>query len=101
MACVPAPAKLKVFISVDMEGISGLVSGEETSRTGRDYGLFRQLMTEEAIAGYFGVPVALVTGDLATKASMIPGARRTGNRSAAFTHQDLLEVMKFYLIATA
>jgi len=272
---LPAPPKLKVFISVDMEGISGLVSGEETSPTGRDYGLFRQLMTEEAnaaiegalqagatevvvrdahagalnilpnllnpearlvrewslgpldmmegidqtfdavffvgyhaqagtpdavlahtvtgtvydlklngkavpelglnaaIAGYFGVPVTLVTGDLAatrqaadvlgdvttvavkegigkaakmlhperarklikaaaaealknlpkykpfkltslvtmeitftredlaTKASMIPGARRTGNRSAAFTHQDLLEVMKFYLIATA
>jgi D-amino peptidase len=272
---MPAPAKLKVFISVDMEGIGGLASGEETSPAGRDYGLFRQLMTEEAnaaiegalqagatevvvrdahgsalnilpnllnpearlvrewslgpldmmegidrsfdavffvgyhaqagtpnavlahtitgtiydlklngravpelglnaaIAGYFGVPVVLVTGDLATtrqatdvlgdvatvavkegigkaaimlhpekarklikaaaaealknlpkykpfrltppvtmeitftredlaaKASMIPGARRTGNRSAAFTHQDLLEVMKFYLIATA
>ena len=269
-----APVKMKVFISVDMEGISGLVSGEETSSAGKDYGLFRQLMTEEAnaaiegalqagateivvrdahgsalnilpnllspeaklirewslgpldmmegidqtfdavflvgyhaqagtpdaviahtvtgtvydlklngkvvpelglnaaIAGYFGVPVALVTGDLAvtrqamdvlgevttvavkegigkaaktihpekarqlirtaaaealknlpgykpfkltspvtmeiaftrqdlaTKASMIPGARRTGNRSAAFTHQDLLEVLKFYLIAT-
>lgn len=269
------PAKLKVYISVDMEGIGGLVSGEETSPAGRDYGLFRQLMTEEtnaaiegalqagateivvrdahgsalnilpnllnpearlirewsqgpldmmegidrtfdavflvgyhaqagtpdavlahtvtgtvydlklngkavpelglnaAIAGYFGVPVALVTGDLATtrqaaevlgdvttvavkegigkaakmlhpekarkliktaaaealkdlpryrpfkltapvtmeitftreelaaKASMVPGARRTGNRSAAFTHQDLLEVMKFYLVATS
>lgn len=274
MSSISAPVKMKVFISVDMEGISGLVSGEETSPAGKDYGLFRQLMTEEAnaaiegalqagateivvrdahgsalnilpnllnpevklirewslgpldmmegidqtfdavflvgyhaqagtpdaviahtvigtvydlrlngkvvpelglnaaIAGYFGVPVVLVTGDLAvtrqamdvlgevttvavkegigkaaktihpekarqlirtaaaealknlpryksfrltspvtmeitftrqdlaTKASMIPGARRTGNRSAAFTHQDLLEVLKFYLIAT-
>jgi len=275
MSSISAPAKMKVFISVDMEGISGLVSGEEASPAGKDYGLFRQLMTEEAnaaiegalqagateivvrdahgsalnilpnllnpeaklirewslgpldmmegidqtfdavflvgyhaqagtpdaviahtvtgtvydlklngkvvpelglnaaIAGYFGVPVALVTGDLAvtrqamdvlgevttvavkegigkaaktihpekarqlirtaaaealknlprykpfkltspvtmeitftrqdlaTKASMIPGAKRTGNRSAAFTHQDLLEVLKFYLIATS
>lgn len=266
-------SKLKVFISVDMEGISGLVSGEETGKEGRDYGLFRQLMTEEtnaaiegalqagateivvrdahgsalnilphllnpeaflirewsqgpldmmegidqtfdavffigyhaqagtpdavlkhtitgtiydlklngkvvpeaglnaAIAGYFGVPVALVTGDLAVtlqakeilgdvstvavkegigkagkmihpekarklikdaaaealknlarykpfkltspvtmeitftkedlaaKASWIPGAKKTGNRSVAFTHDDFIEVLKFYLIA--
>lgn len=271
----PTPAKLKVFISVDMEGIAGLVSWDETNASGRDYGLFRQLMTEEAnaaiegalqagatevvvrdahgsglnilpnllnpearlirewslgpldmlegidktfdavffvgyhaqagtpngvlahtitgtvfalklngrvlpelglngaIAGCFGVPVALLTGDLAAtrqakevlgdvttvavkegigkavnslhpekarqlikaaaaealnnlskckpfkvtspvtmeitftkeelanKASMIPGARRTGDRSAAFTHPDLLEVMKFYLFATS
>jgi D-amino peptidase len=39
--------------------------------------------------------------DLATKAAMIPGAKRTGNRSASFTHQDLLEVLKFYLIAAS
>ena len=50
----PAPAKLKVFISVDMEGISGLISGEETSPTGRDYALFRQIMTEEANAAIEG-----------------------------------------------
>jgi len=273
LASFPSSSKLKIFISVDMEGISGVISGEETDQGGRDYGLFRQLMTEEvnaaiegalqagateivvrdahgsalnilphllnpeallirewsqgpldmmegidktfdavffigyhaqagtpdavlkhtingtiydlklnskvvpevglnaAIAGYFGVPVALVTGDLAAtrqaeevlgdvstvavkegigkagkmihpektrklikaaavealgnlarykpfkltspvtmeitftredlaaKASWIPGARRTGNRSVAFTHQDLIEVMKFYLIA--
>ncbi|MEW5899866.1 MAG: M55 family metallopeptidase [Acidobacteriota bacterium] len=265
--------KLKVFISVDMEGISGVISGEETGKEGKDYGLFRQLMTEEAnaaiegaleagatevvvrdahgsalnilpnllhpeaflirewsqgpldmmegldqtfaavffigyhaqagtpdavlkhtiagtiydlklngkivpeaglnaaIAGYFGVPVALVTGDLAVtlqakeilgevstvavkegigkagkmihpekakklikaaavdalknlakckpfkltspvtmeisftredlaaKAAWIPGARRTGNRSVAFTHNDFLEVLRFYLFA--
>lgn len=49
-----APKKLKVFISVDMEGISGLVAGEETGEKGADYQLFRQLMTEEANAAIEG-----------------------------------------------
>ena len=48
------PEKLKVFISVDMEGVAGLVSWDETSPSGRDYGLFRQLMTEEANAAIEG-----------------------------------------------
>ena len=48
------PKKLKVFISVDMEGISGLVTSEETSEKGPDYQLFRQLMTEEANAAIEG-----------------------------------------------
>jgi len=269
-----SPKKLKVFISVDMEGIGGLVAGEETGEKGSDYQLFRQLMTEEAnaaiagaleagateivvrdahgsarnilpqllnpeaklirewsggpldmmegidktfdaammigyharagtpngvlkhtisgtifdlklngkavpeaglnaaIAGYFGVPVVLVSGDLAAaeqakellgevstvvvkegigkagrmlhpekcrkliksaagdalknlgrykpyvltapvtmeitftredlviKPAQYPGAKRTGERSVAFTHNDLLDVMKFYLVAT-
>jgi D-amino peptidase len=267
----PAPKKLKVFISVDMEGISGLVSWDETGEKGADYQLFRRIMTEEtnaavegalesgateivvrdahgsgrnilpdllnpeaklirdwsggpldmmegidktfdaaimvgyhaqagtpdailkhtmnlatfdmklngkpvpeaglnaAIAGYFGVPVVLVTGDLAftvqakellgdvstvavkegigkagkmihpektrkmikaatvealrnlarykpfkltspvtmeltftgedlvAKPALYPGAKRTGDRSVAFTHNDLMEVLKFYV----
>ena len=50
----PAPKKLKVFISVDMEGISGLVTGEETGEKGTDYPLFRRIMTEEANAAVEG-----------------------------------------------
>ncbi len=50
----PAGKKLKVFISVDMEGISGLVSWEETSEKGADYPLFRRIMTEEANAAVAG-----------------------------------------------
>ncbi len=46
--------KLKVFISVDMEGISGVVSWDETGEKGPDYGLFRRLMTEEANAAIEG-----------------------------------------------
>ena len=46
--------KLKVFISVDMEGISGLIAWDETSQGGPDYPLFRKLMTEEANAAIAG-----------------------------------------------
>jgi len=46
--------KLKVFISVDMEGICGVINWEEVSRDGRDYNLFRKLMTEETNAAIEG-----------------------------------------------
>jgi D-amino peptidase len=46
--------KLKVFISVDMEGISGVVAWEEVDPKGPDYPLFRRLMTEETNAAIEG-----------------------------------------------
>ncbi len=55
LAGAQQPAKkLKVFISVDMEGISGLINWDETSQGGPDYPLFRKLMTEEANAAIEG-----------------------------------------------
>lgn len=59
-ALAPTPASAqtaagpKVFISVDMEGIAGLVNAEETSQTGSDYGYFRRLMSLEANAAVLG-----------------------------------------------
>jgi D-amino peptidase len=54
-AAAQQPAKkLKVFISVDMEGISGLIHWDETSEGGADYPLFRKLMTAEANAAIAG-----------------------------------------------
>ena len=44
------PAKLKVHISVDMEGIAGVVTGEQLGPTGFEYGRFREFMTSEAVA---------------------------------------------------
>jgi D-amino peptidase len=44
----------KVLISVDVEGIAGLVHPEETSRSGPDYGYFRRIMSEEANAAVLG-----------------------------------------------
>lgn len=46
----------KVFISVDMEGIWGVVHGDQTSMSGRDYGAARKWMAEDVnavIAGLF------------------------------------------------
>jgi D-amino peptidase len=50
------PAKgLKVFISVDMEGITGVVTSEECNRTAADdYQYFRKIMTLEANAAVEG-----------------------------------------------
>src|SRR5688572_19717308 len=44
------PAKLKVHISVDMEGVAGAVTGEQLGPTGFEYGRFREFMTKEALA---------------------------------------------------
>jgi len=52
---------LKVFISVDMEGISGVVTPEETSRSGQDYGYFRTIMTMETNAAIEGALAAGAT----------------------------------------
>src|SRR5262249_28587632 len=46
--------KLKVYISVDMEGVSGVVTGDQTSAGGADYNRFRRLMTEETNAAIKG-----------------------------------------------
>jgi D-amino peptidase len=51
----PAPARaqnqsLKIFISVDMEGIGGIGTAKMTSGSGKDYSLGRELMTEEVNA---------------------------------------------------
>ncbi len=52
---------LKVFISVDMEGITGLVTPSETNRSGDDYGYFRQIMTRETNAAIEGALAAGAT----------------------------------------
>jgi D-amino peptidase len=45
---------LKVFISVDMEGVCGVINWEDVSRDGKDYPLFRRLMTLETNAAIEG-----------------------------------------------
>lgn len=42
--------KLKVHISVDMEGIAGVVTAEQLGPTGFEYARFREFMTREAVA---------------------------------------------------
>ncbi len=56
-----AGRNLKVFISVDMEGITGIVNWEDVSRTGKDYDYFRRIMTEEVNAAVEGALAAGAT----------------------------------------
>jgi D-amino peptidase len=50
--------RLKVFISVDMEGIAGVVNPQETGRSGQDYQYFRTVMTKETNAAIEGALAA-------------------------------------------
>lgn len=55
LAFSPGPKKgLKIFISVDMEGIAGVATGRECSSSGRDYDYFRKLTTLETNAAIEG-----------------------------------------------
>ncbi len=80
----------KVFISVDMEGIWGVVHGDQTSSTGQDYGAARKWMAEDVnavIEGLFdagaweievndshGSMRNILAGDLHPQASLISGS---------------------------
>ncbi|HYO57158.1 MAG TPA: M55 family metallopeptidase [Archangium sp.] len=63
---------MQVYISVDMEGVAGVVHVDQTRRTGHDYAQARKWMTAEAnaaIAGAFeagatAVPVNDSHGDM-------------------------------------
>ena len=49
-----AQRPVKVFISVDMEGIGGVVTAEQLSPAGFEYARFREFMTAEALAAIEG-----------------------------------------------
>ena len=61
-ACSTTTLKtLKVFISVDMEGLAGVVSGQECGPSGPDYPYFRKIMTLETNAAIEGALAAGAT----------------------------------------
>lgn len=49
-----AQRPIKIFISVDMEGITGVVTGEQLGPTGFEYPRFREFMTADALAAIQG-----------------------------------------------
>lgn len=60
----PGPSsaqKLKVYISVDMEGIAGVVTDQQLGPTGFEYAKFREFMTSEALAAIEGAKAAGAT----------------------------------------
>ncbi len=60
-APLAAQRPIKVFISVDMEGIGGVVSSEQLGPTGFEYAKFREYMTAEALAAIAGAREAGAT----------------------------------------
>ena len=55
----PAPQRpLKVYISIDMEGITGVVQPAQLGPTGFEYGLAREWMTGELLAAIEGARAA-------------------------------------------
>ena len=55
------PARLKVLISVDMEGVAGAVTADQLGPAGFEYGRFREFMTREALAAVTGARAAGAT----------------------------------------
>lgn len=56
----PKPG-LKVYISVDMEGVAGVVTADQLSPGGFEYERFRRFMTDEALAAVRGARAAGAT----------------------------------------
>ncbi len=56
-----AQRPIKVFLSVDMEGITGVVTGEQLSPAGFEYQRFREFMTADALAAIQGAREAGAT----------------------------------------
>ena len=72
------PRALKVFISVDMEGLAGVVASSDVSPTGADYPHFRAIMageTNAAVDGAFraGATDVLVRDSHGAKTNLLPG----------------------------
>jgi D-amino peptidase len=49
-----AQRPLRVYISADMEGVAGAVTGEQLGPTGFEYARFREFLTEEVLAAIAG-----------------------------------------------
>ena len=61
LSSAPAAAQVKVYISADMEGIAGVVTGEQLSPQGFEYQRFREFMTNEVLAAIEGARAAGAT----------------------------------------
>jgi D-amino peptidase len=79
--CAPALSQtesVKVFISVDMEGLAGVVGSSDVSRSGADYAHFRKLMADETNAAIRGALIGgateiVVRDSHGSKTNLLPG----------------------------
>src|SRR5918993_4129066 len=63
-----AQTRLRVLISVDMEGVVGAVTGDQLGPTGFEYARFRDFMTREALAAVTAARAAGATDIIVTDA---------------------------------
>src|SRR5258708_33428054 len=77
-------SKLKVHISVDMEGIAGVASSDQLAPGAFEYERFRNFMTHEAVAAVIGAKNA--------GATQIVVARSHGNGGNLLLEQFPLDV---------
>ena len=98
-ASAQQPGGPKVFISVDMEGLAGVVSGSDVSASGADYAHFRSIMageTNAAIEGAYnaGATYVLVRDSHGGKQNLLPGdvdARAHLLRGASTGPKNMME----------
>ena len=57
----PQQDAIRVYISADMEGVTGAVTGEQLGPSGFEYQRFRQFMTDEVLAAIEGARAAGAT----------------------------------------
>ena len=83
----PAGAQrpLKVYISVDMEGVGGVVTNEQLGPPGFEYQRARQFMTDEALAAIQGARDAGATEILITEAYKIAFQQYRYGYAAAYS----------------
>jgi D-amino peptidase len=61
VSAAPAQERLKVYISADMEGVAGVVTGDQLVPAGFEYERFRGFMTDEVLAAIEGARAAGAT----------------------------------------
>ena len=52
---------MRVYISADLEGIAGVVTGDQLNPAGFEYARFREFMTDEVLAAIDGARAAGAT----------------------------------------
>jgi D-aminopeptidase len=73
------PENLKIYISADMEGIAGVVTGDQRGPQGFEYQRFREFMTNEVLAAIEGALAAGATESIREKAKLAV-ARAAGRK---------------------
>ncbi len=82
---------LKIYISADMEGVVGAVTGEQPGPSGFEYGRFRELMTREVLAAIDAAkaaPAPTIRPTCVLTRFRVPGWRMCDSTAAPYTKRE-------------